>query len=261
MAYGSIWTDCLWFAAAWKARYNAPKLASAKLASGDKTKGLAVSDHEGVTQLFAWDVASGGLSRRTDEEVGKTAGSISADGSTIYYHADTEGPGSETGHFMAVLWAGGEAVDLTPDFTPFATSGTAEAKDGSLLALLTAAGGAAEVWVMVPPWAGGGDGSAPRRLSRVDETLRRDSCAMNADGTLLAITTNELSLRSGAVSLDQAMIVWDTISGDVSPLIIHLPIHSGAWLTFSGRLLVITGRGGALRRRGLDLRPALCSLR
>ena len=36
--------------AAWRARYNAPKLAGAKLAVGDPGRGLAISDHEGVTQ-------------------------------------------------------------------------------------------------------------------------------------------------------------------------------------------------------------------
>eukprot|EP01043_Picozoa_sp_COSAG02_P030672 COSAG02_NODE_1971_length_10222_cov_11.455399_6_plen_73_part_00 len=38
--------------AAWRARYNAPKLADAKVAVGDPSRGLAVSDHEGVTQLY-----------------------------------------------------------------------------------------------------------------------------------------------------------------------------------------------------------------
>ena len=108
--------------AAWRTRYNAPKLADAKLAAADPSRGLAVSDHEGVTQLYAWDVRSGHLSRRTDEPVGKTSGSISADGSTIYYHADTEGPGSETGSFFAVPWSGGAAVDLTPNLPVRLTS-------------------------------------------------------------------------------------------------------------------------------------------
>ena len=65
--------------ARWKTRYNAPKLAAAKLASREKTRGVAVSDHEGVTQLFAWDVGSGALARRTDEPrggVGVLRGSI-----------------------------------------------------------------------------------------------------------------------------------------------------------------------------------------
>ena len=77
--------------AVWKGRYRQPKLASAKLASADPSKGLAVSDHEGVTQLYAWDAQTGALRRRTDEAVGKTAGSISADGSTVYFHADADG--------------------------------------------------------------------------------------------------------------------------------------------------------------------------
>jgi hypothetical protein len=200
--------------AAWRARYNAPKLAGAKLAVGDPGRGLAISDHEGVTQLYAWDVSTGSLSRRTDEPVGKTSGSISADGSTIYYHADTEGPGSETGSFFAVPWSGGAAADLTPGLPPFATSGTAEAKDGSVLAMLTASGGAAEVWALAPPWAPAG-GSAPRLLARVEETLRRDSIAMSPDGSLLAVTSNEPSLRTGTVSLDQSIIVYDTTTGAI----------------------------------------------
>eukprot|EP01043_Picozoa_sp_COSAG02_P051187 COSAG02_NODE_5357_length_4400_cov_34.252964_3_plen_585_part_00 len=159
-------------------------------------------------------MSSGNLSRRTNEPVGKTSGSISADGSTIYYHADTEGPGSETGSFFAVPWSGGAAVDLTPDLPPCATSGTAEAKDGSVLALLTASGGAAEVWVLAPPWAPAG-GSVPRLLARVEETLRRDSIAMSPDGSLLAITSNEPSLRTGTVSLDQSLIVYNTTTGAV----------------------------------------------
>lgn len=210
--------------AAWRARYNAPKLAGAKVATREPSRGLAISDHDGVTQLYAWDVSTGGLIKRTEEPVGKTAGSISADGSTIYYHADTEGPGSEMGHFFAVPWSGGSAVDLTAEMPAFATSGTAEAKDGSLLAMLTASGGAAEVWVLAPPWAPGG-GSVPRLLARVEETLRRDSIALSPDGKLLAITSNEPSLRTGTVSLDQSIIVYDTGTGRV---LAELSDHDGS---------------------------------
>eukprot|EP01051_Picozoa_sp_SAG22_P008498 SAG22_NODE_651_length_8155_cov_20.230884_6_plen_350_part_00 len=98
--------------------------------------------------------------------------------------------------------------------------------------------------MLAPPWAPGG-GSAPRRLSRVEETLRRDSCALSKDGRLLAVTTNELSLRVGAVSLDQALLVYDTQTGEVvtevaevggsvsGPVWVDLPDGSQTILAFS----------------------------
>ena len=103
------------------------------------------SNHEGIGQIYAWDLATGSLEVKTDSPAGKGGGVLSADGKWVLYHKDSEGPGSEIGHYVKVAWDGGEPgseIDITPDLPPYAASGLAESKDGRILALCVAVSGA-----------------------------------------------------------------------------------------------------------------------
>ena len=66
--------------APWKQRFRAPRIPMTQLAKSAPERGLAVSNHSGVFQLYAWEVSSGELTQLTDREGGVLYGMISPDG-------------------------------------------------------------------------------------------------------------------------------------------------------------------------------------
>ena len=76
--------------AAWKQRFRAAVIASARIARLDPTRGLVVSNRSGVYQLYAWDVPTEELQQLTRPE-GMPFGVISRDGRYVYYFNDTKG--------------------------------------------------------------------------------------------------------------------------------------------------------------------------
>ena len=51
--------------ALWKMRFQAPKIWWFRTAPGAPDRGLVCTDKDGIAQLYAWDIASGNLDRRT----------------------------------------------------------------------------------------------------------------------------------------------------------------------------------------------------
>ena len=77
--------------AAWKQRFRAAVIASARIARLDPTRGLVVSNRSGVYQLYAWDVPTEELQQLTSRPEGMPFGVISRDGRYVYYFNDTKG--------------------------------------------------------------------------------------------------------------------------------------------------------------------------
>jgi len=106
-------------AAPWKQRYRLPVTYAVQIAESMPTRGLAVSNKSGVSQLYAWNVPAGELTELTNRPEGVAHGSLSPDGASVYYLEDRKG--DEFGHFVRVPFEGGAPEDITPDL-PLYTS-------------------------------------------------------------------------------------------------------------------------------------------
>jgi hypothetical protein len=92
-------------AAPWKRRLRLPLIFGAQVARKAPTRGLAVGNHSGTVQLYAWDVSSGDLRQRTNRPEGVSSGVLSPDGRYAYYLDDLRG--NEIGHYVRVPYEGG----------------------------------------------------------------------------------------------------------------------------------------------------------
>lgn len=103
--------------APWKQRYRAPSIMYTSIAGEAQNRGIAITNPEGLYQVYSWDVTTGELSRRTNRPEGLVGTSISPDGRFIYYLDDQLG--NEIGHFVRIPFEGGEPEDITPGLPPY----------------------------------------------------------------------------------------------------------------------------------------------
>ena len=185
--------------APWKARFRAPSILFATVASANPERGMVVSDRDGIVQLYGWDVPSGELTQATRAETGVIFGNLSADGAYIYYLKDDAG--NEIGHFHRARSDGrGDAEDLTPDLEPYAGYLFQESAAGSAQGFTAATQAGSHVYVR--------QGGAPWRV--LHHTMKQVyGPRFTADGALAFLETNERS-----ENLDQALLVYDTASGE-----------------------------------------------
>ena len=118
----------------WKKRYYAKSIASASLAANNHARGLVNSNQTGVTQLYAWDVASGDLTQLTHDESGKGGGTIDPSGQWVFLLEDDGG--DEMGQLVRIPWQGGEPIQMTPDFEPYGITGLNVSGNGKHLGFL-----------------------------------------------------------------------------------------------------------------------------
>jgi dipeptidyl aminopeptidase/acylaminoacyl peptidase len=123
-------------AAPWKRRFRTPRIFWTWVAWASPTRGLALGNHSGVLQLYAWDVPTGRLRQLTDRPQGVISGLLSPDGRYVYYLADQDG--NEIGHLVRVPFEGGPSVDLTPEMTPYENWWRTISRAGNLLAFTLA---------------------------------------------------------------------------------------------------------------------------
>ena len=179
--------------AAWKQRFRSSSIAWARVAHGNPRRGLVCTDQGGIYQLYAWDVDSGDLKQLTDRPVGVVAGSISADGESVYYMKDDGG--NEIGHFVRVPFSGGEPEDVTPNLPPYGAFGISESYAGNLLGLRAADPSGQRLYVFAP-------GDTPRLVHESKSLFFGP--AFSHDGELAAIATTE-----GTGSTDMRLTVFD----------------------------------------------------
>src|SRR4029453_18794048 len=115
--------------APWKQRFRTPRIAGARIARLEPTRGLAVSNRSGVFQLYTWDVLTGELKQLTRRPEGMPSRVISREGRHVYYLNDTKG--NEIGSFVRVPFEGGEPEDITPHLPPYASWNFTTSRDGT----------------------------------------------------------------------------------------------------------------------------------
>lgn len=188
--------------AAWKQRFRAPVIASARIAPLEPTRGLVMSNRSGIHQLYTWDVPTGELRQLTNRFEGLRYGVISPNGRHVYCFADTKG--NEIGHYMRLPFEGGEAEDITPEMLPYPTFGLGLSGQGNLLAFSTAVADEYQVYAVD---IGRSDALAPPRLICRSKNLILPPC-LSYDGRIAVV-----ALGSGSKLLF-GLLALNTGSGE-----------------------------------------------
>jgi len=231
---------------AWKARFRVPLISGVQVAAGAPERGLVASNVSGTFQLHAWDVPSGRLRALTNRPTGITAGLLSPDGRSVYYHDDTGG--NELGHFVRIPFDGGAPVSITPGMPPYPTFGLAVSGGGNRLGFITADRDGYQLHVIVV----GEDGSlgAPKRTYSSARFL--SGLVFSHDGALAVMASG-----AGARGLQFGLLVLDAASGRVIDEITDGDSRLGAVkfapIAGDGRLLAYSNRTGVGRPVVLDL--------
>lgn len=123
--------------AVWKQRYRVAQINFSQIATQSPDRGAVISNRDGTSQLYAWDVLTGSLRQITHVPTGVLLGFISVDGRYLYYHQDVDG--NEIGHLVRVPFEGGEPEDLTPNLPPYSSfTFLTESGDGHTQGLVAA---------------------------------------------------------------------------------------------------------------------------
>lgn len=243
--------------APWRRRFAAPFLSYAALAPARPERGIihcnASSD---IFQIYAWDVPTGALRQLSEERHGLSYGWLTPDGERLIYLRDEHG--SEIGHLVALPYAGGQPVDLTPELRPYTLRGLDISRDGRTLAFDAVSEGVYRFYLL--DLAAGG---APRLL--YESSFETWEAILSYGGELLAVKSSEraggrrrystrvFNTATGALVGE----LWDGLEHSVEP-VLFAPLPGDTRL-----LLSTTAYGGFLRpviwdvgtseRRGLEL--------
>lgn len=232
----------------WRRRLRAPRLSLVSIAPAAPERGIVRGNLAGDTfQVFAWDVPSGALRALSAEPHGLAYAWLTPDGERLIYLRDTKG--SEIGHLVAVPYAGGEPVDLTPALPPYTLRGLDISRDGRTLAFDAVAEGRYRHYIL--DLAAGG----PPRLV-AESSFETWEAILSFDGALMAVKSSERAggrRRYSTRVLDTATgalvgELWDGPEQSVEPILF-------APLPGDERLLVSTTAPDGL------LRPAVWSPR
>ncbi|MER7947636.1 prolyl oligopeptidase family serine peptidase [Streptomyces sp. NPDC096079] len=115
----------------WEQRFRAPRVSLPEWAEEAPDRSLFVSNATGTYELYAWDRASGGQRQVTDRPNGTTDGTLSPDGASIWWFADTDG--DEFGVWMRQPFAGGPDEPAVPGLAASYPAGLAIGREGTLV--------------------------------------------------------------------------------------------------------------------------------
>jgi dipeptidyl aminopeptidase/acylaminoacyl peptidase len=102
--------------ARWQARFRAPRVSLPDWAQHAPHRNVYSSDLSGVVEQYAWDRETDIHRQVTDRPNGTLSGTLSPDGETIWWFADTDG--DEFGIWMTQPFAGGPDAVAVPEVGP-----------------------------------------------------------------------------------------------------------------------------------------------
>jgi dienelactone hydrolase len=164
--------------ARWQARFRAPRVSLPDWATDAPHRNVYASDRTGVVEQYAWDRETDEHRQVTDRANGTLAATLSPDGETIWWFADTDG--DEFGVWMTQPFAGGPDTVAVPDVAP-AYPGGLEIGSG-LVAIGRSTDDGSELW-LAPA------GGPPRVVYSHADPASVD--ALSRDGALLVISHSE----------------------------------------------------------------------
>src|SRR5262249_2246306 len=189
--------------AAWRRRFRAPVVGWTQIARSAPERGLAMSNRSGVSQLYAWDVATGELRQLTQTPEGRISGLLSSDGRYVYYPQDAKG--NELGHYVRLPFEGGEPQDVTPGLPPYASWNLSVSQAGNRIGFIGADAAGLRLYCLEQR----GDGSLgePREIDRTaHETF---GLQLSHGGEMPVIGTTE-AMRG----MTSRLLAFDTRTGE-----------------------------------------------
>jgi dipeptidyl aminopeptidase/acylaminoacyl peptidase len=194
--------------ARWQARFRAPRVSLPDWARDAPHRNLYSSDLSGVVEQYAWDRETGEHRQATDRSNGTLIGTLSPDGETIWWFADSDG--DEYGVWMTQPFAGGPDAVAVPEVGAAYPAGLEVGR--TLVAIGRATDDGSELWLA-------SDGGAPRVVYRHADPASVD--ALSEDDRLLVISHSEHGdprypalrvLRTADTTLEAPSVVaekWD----------------------------------------------------
>ncbi len=194
--------------ARWQARFRAPRVSLPDWALEAPHRNLYASDVSGVVEQYAWDRTTDVHRQATDRPNGTLIATLSPDGETIWWFADTDG--DEFGVWMVQPFAGGEDRVALPEVGPAYPAGL-EIGD-TVVAVGRSTDDGSELW-LAPV------GGTPRVVYRHADPASVD--ALTHDEDLLVVSHSEHGdprypalrvLRTADTTLEAPSVVaekWD----------------------------------------------------
>lgn len=164
----------------WEMRLRAPRVSLPDWAEDAPDRSLFVSNATGTYELYAWDRATGEQRQATDRPNGTTDGTLSPDGTSIWWFSDTDG--DEFGIWMRQPFDGGEDVPAAPGLEPSYPAGLAIGRDGTSVVGRSTDEDGTTIHVVRP-------GAAPVEIYRHRESAGVGD--LSHDGTLIALEHTE----------------------------------------------------------------------
>ncbi|SFK90137.1 S9 family peptidase [Geodermatophilus ruber] len=164
--------------ARWQARFRAPRVSLPDWALDAPQRNLYSSDVSGVVEQYAWDRSTDTHRQVTDRPNGTLIGTLSPDGETIWWFADTDG--DEFGVWMTQPFSGGPDTVAVPEVGPAYPAGLEIGR--SVVALGRSTDDGSELW-LAP------SGRTPRVVYRHADPASVD--ALSHDDDLLVISHSE----------------------------------------------------------------------
>ncbi|MCW2635736.1 MAG: Dipeptidyl aminopeptidase/acylaminoacyl peptidase [Blastococcus sp.] len=194
--------------ARWQARFRAPRVSLPDWAQDAPHRNLYSSDVSGVVEQYAWDRETATHRQVTDRPNGTLIGTLSPDGETIWWFADSDG--DEFGVWRTQPFGGGPDTDAVPEVEAAYPAGLEVGRTAVAIGRSTDDG--SELW-LAPA------GTTPRVIYRHEDPASVD--ALTRDDELLVISHSEHGdprypalrvLRTGDTTLDAPAVVaekWD----------------------------------------------------
>jgi dipeptidyl aminopeptidase/acylaminoacyl peptidase len=164
--------------ARWQARFRAPRASLPQWAEDAPHRCLYTFDLSGVVEQYAWDRTRGTHRQVTDRPNGTAVGTLSPDGETVWWFADTDG--DEFGTWRTQPFDGGPDTVPLPDVGPAYPAGLEVGR--SLVAAGRSTDDGSELW-LAPA------GGPARVIYRHHDTASVD--ALTRDDELLVISHSE----------------------------------------------------------------------
>ncbi|MFG2114410.1 prolyl oligopeptidase family serine peptidase [Streptomyces sp. NPDC048718] len=115
----------------WEQRFRAPRVSLPEWAEDAPDRSLFVSNATGTFELYAWDRATGEQRQVTDRPNGTTDGTLSPDGRSIWWFADSDG--DEFGVWMRQPFEGGADEPAVPGLAASYSAGLALGRNGTVV--------------------------------------------------------------------------------------------------------------------------------
>ncbi len=214
----------------WERRLRAPTITFPAWSRRAPDRAVVTSNEGGAFEAYAWDLTSGERRRLTDEGVGVTLATITADGRSVVWFRDETG--DESGSWLATPFEGGEARPLLPGAPVGWPDGIALGRD-RIAAVIADRGGFA-LYVAE----GGGPAKEVYRdvdavsIGQLDHQLEGwDLSGFSADGSLLCST-----VAQDGDNIHRELLVLDPATGAVVSELADpgLALYAYAWSPVEG---------------------------